>query len=116
MSMLIRQAQGVDVISLSGKIMGGEDTDEFRQEIRNRIRAGHRQFLVDLHGVEWVNSMGLGAMVGAYVTVNQSGGRIAFAGIDSVRRLLLQTRLYEIFDCYESKDEGLASFAATAFG
>ncbi|MBU8934351.1 MAG: STAS domain-containing protein [candidate division Zixibacteria bacterium] len=95
----------VVVISISGKIMGGKDTVMCRNRLHDHLKSNTRKFVIDMGDVEWTNSQGLGMLIGCYTSVKRAGGHVALARIDSVRELLVLTRLIQVFDCYDSMDE-----------
>jgi anti-sigma B factor antagonist len=95
----------VVVISLSGKIMGGEDTVVCRNRLHDHLKSNTKKFVMDMGDVEWTNSQGLGMLIGCYTSVKVAGGCMALARIANVRELLEVTRLIEVFDYYDSVDE-----------
>jgi anti-anti-sigma factor len=105
----------LEVFELSGKIMGGEDVCEYRCQVKLCLKSGIRDFLVDMKDVEWTNSAGLGMLVGTVVSVRNAGGRVAFANTDNIYRLLMQTRLIEVFDVYDSREDALTALTAEKF-
>ncbi|RME26998.1 MAG: anti-sigma factor antagonist [Candidatus Zixiibacteriota bacterium] len=103
---------GVVVIRLSGKIMGGEPTTLFHGRIHEYITQNKKNFVLDLSKVEWMSSVGLGMLISAMTTVKNAGGRLVLANIDKIENILTITRLITVFEHYESVDEALASFAS----
>jgi len=97
------------VVSISGKIMGGEDTVECRERLYDYLKSDTKKFVVDMGNVDWTNSQGLGMLIGCYISVKRAGGHMALARIDNIRGILEMTRLNEIFDCYDSVDEAKRS-------
>jgi anti-sigma B factor antagonist len=109
------QRGDVEVFSLSGKVMGGEDLDELRRHLVEQLDQGRRFFIIHMAGVEWMNSLGLGLLIGFHVSVSKRAGRFALANVESVRRVLTHTRLIEVLDTYESCEQALQSFHAMAY-
>ena len=105
----------VEVFSLSGKLMGGEEVLLLCNRLKSLLAEGSMNLVIDLAGIEWTNSCGLGMLIGLHVSAVNAGGRLALANVDNIRRLLNMTRLHEILDNYESVDEAVLSFEAEPF-
>jgi len=101
---------GVVVLDLSGKIMGGEETTMFHGKLHEYIRAGKKQFVIDLDKVEWMNSVGLGMLISALTTAKDAEGRLVLANITNIESILAMTRLITVFEHFDSRDKALASF------
>lgn len=101
---------GVIVLDLSGKIMGGEETTMFHGKLHEYIRAGKKQFVIDLDKVEWMNSVGLGMLISALTTSKDAEGRLVLANITNIESILAMTRLITVFEHFDSRDKALASF------
>ncbi len=111
----IRQQGGVAIIDLAGRITLGEGSGTVRNAIKDLIDKGERKILVNLGDVSYVDSSGLGELVGAYATVGNRGGTIKLLKAQkSVRDLLQVTKLYTVFEVYEDEAAALASFGQTA--
>jgi len=101
---------GVIVVDISGKIMGGEETTLFHGKIHECIQGNKKKFVLDLAKVEWMNSVGLGMLISALTTVKNSGGRLVLANITNIESILAMTRLITVFEHYDSSDEAVKSF------
>lgn len=101
----------VVVLSISGKIMGGEETTMFHGKLHEYITQNKKNFLIDMAKVDWMNSVGLGMLISALTTVKNSGGRLVLANITKIESILTITRLITVFEHYDSRDEALKSFA-----
>ena len=76
---------------------------------------GNRNILLNLKDVTYLDSAGLGEMVGSYATVTNQGGQIKLLNVQSkVHDLLQITKLYTVFATYSDEGEALRSFAAAA--
>jgi anti-sigma B factor antagonist len=101
----------VVVLALSGKLMGGPDADKFHDQIRRILDEGHRQIVIDLADVEWINSTGLGILIAAHSTVSKADGRMKLLKVSKrVDSILMVTRLNMIFESYDDEAQALASF------
>jgi len=105
-------AGDIAIFELSGKIMGGTDATLFRGRMQEYVALNKRKVLLDLAGVRWTNSQGLGMLLGALKTMQGVGGRLALANIDSVESLLAISRLASLFEHYESRDDALRGLSS----
>jgi anti-sigma B factor antagonist len=102
---------GVVVLQVSGKLMGGPDAEAFQDQIKGILDEGGRKILVDLGEVSWVNSTGLGILIAGHSTVTKSGGDMKLCKVSRrVESILMVTRLNMIFESYTDEAQALASF------
>ena len=66
-----RQAGGVTIVDISGRIVLGEESAALRDKIHDILSKGHKQILLNLVAVDSIDSMGLGTLVGAFATVRK---------------------------------------------
>jgi anti-sigma B factor antagonist len=110
----IKQSTNGDIVvlNLSGKIMGGPDHEKFMNEVKTLIAEGHVDVLLDLGGVSWVNSTGLGILVSGFHTIKKNGGRLKICRVsDRIDNILNVTQLKLVFDTYATVDEAVASYS-----
>ncbi|MDZ7316134.1 MAG: STAS domain-containing protein [candidate division KSB1 bacterium] len=106
-----REENGVIVFQLAGKIIGGPDATQLKERLHALIDAGRRNFLIDLSGVEWMNSTGLGLLINAFGVVHQTGGKLKLCGAsEKIRHLLTITKLIGKFSLYDNRQDALAAF------
>jgi anti-sigma B factor antagonist len=102
---------GVVVLQVAGKLMGGPDADSFQDQIKQILDGGGRKILVDLGDVSWVNSTGLGILIAGHSTVTKSGGELKLCKVSRrVESILMVTRLNMIFESYADEAQARASF------
>ncbi len=100
------------VIDLKGNVMGGEDTKEFNDLLHKLIDEGKKNIVVDLSDVKFMNSSGLGMMIGGLTTMKKAGGNLKLARVtEKIESLLIITKLITIFEFYENVDEAIKSFS-----
>ena len=108
-----RQVDGVLVMDLGGKITMGEGSGQLRSAIQDALAAGSKKILVNLSAVSYVDSSGLGELVGGYTTVKNAGGELKLLGLTKkVKDLLVITKLLTVFDTYDDEATALGSFGA----
>ena len=111
----VRQAGNVTIIDLSGRITLGEGCGLVRNTIKDAVAAGNKNILLNLKGVTYIDSAGLGEMVGSYATVSNLGGTIKLVHTEGkVKDLLQVTKLYTVFVSYSDENEAVRSFSGAA--
>ena len=100
------------VIELKGNVMGGEDTKEFNDLLHKLIDEGKKNIVVDLSDVKFMNSSGLGMMIGGLTTMKKAGGNLKLARVtEKIESLLIITKLITIFEFYDNVDDAIKSFS-----
>ena len=105
-------AENAMILELSGKIMGGPDFDKFKGEITSLVEAGHRNVILDLSGVPWINSTGLGILITGYHSIKAAEGKMMICNVkERVLSIFYISQLENIFDVYETREEAIKSVA-----
>jgi anti-sigma B factor antagonist len=105
-----RQDNGVTIVSCQGRIVFGEEATELRTELK-RVLASSRQVVLNLAGVTYIDSGGLGILVGVYSSARAGGAEIKLTGLGQRLRDVLQiTKLVTVFEAYDSEQEAIATF------
>jgi anti-sigma B factor antagonist len=106
-----RSVDGVEIISLQGKITIGAGDTQLREVISSALASGKSNVLLDLSGVTTIDSSGIGELVGSYTTVTNRGGKLKLLHLPAkLNELLHVTQLITVFEVYENETEALASF------
>jgi anti-sigma B factor antagonist len=106
-----REEDGVMILEVSGKVMGGPDADKFKSEIAGMIDSGVDKLLIDLSEVPWMNSSGVGILISAYTSMRNAGAQVKFLNINErVKSILMVTKLLTVFESYYNRADALASF------
>ncbi|MCB0833477.1 MAG: STAS domain-containing protein [Bacteroidetes bacterium] len=101
----------VYVLSLKGKLMGGSETAEVHDRIKQLSQVGVKRVVLDLGGVKWMNSSGLGALMSSMTTMKNGGGDLRLSSVaEKVESLLIITQLLKIFKTYENVDSAVKSY------
>ena len=110
-----RQVGDVTVVDLHGKITLGENTGILRDELRSLMSQGKKHIVLDMQDVSYVDSAGLGELVGAYTTATNQGGAVKLLHLQGKMKDLMQiTKLHTIFPAYDNEQEAIASFSGAA--
>jgi anti-sigma B factor antagonist len=111
MKATVRQIDQVCVVDLSGKITIGEGAIVLRKKIRELLESGQRHILLNLEGVAYLDSSGIGELVAGYKCADEKGGAVKLLNPSHrVCDLLQVTRLDEVFATFRDEKEALASF------
>ena len=111
MDVATRREGEVAVVSVSGKILGGVESDVLRSELHAVLEGGSHRLLVDLSAVPWMNSAGLGILLAAYSRMKERGGVMKFCGVgDRVRGILRTTKLLTVLESFADVRQGVSSF------
>ena len=106
-----RQAGDVTVLDMSGKITIGEGSVALRTAIRRLLEEGKKRILLNLAGVGYIDSSGIGELVSSYTAINKEGGQLKLLNLtQKLQDLLTITKLLTVFDVYENEAEALNSF------
>ena len=112
MKMTESESAGVVILELSGKIMGGPDATLLNDKLHELIGAGKTKIVANLKGVNWMNSSGLGILIGGLTTMRNSGGDLKLADItDRIQSLLMITKLLTVFETFDTIDQAIESFS-----
>ena len=102
----------VAILSLSGKMMGGPETTALHDHIRGLMNDGISKVVIDLGGVKWINSSGLGVLMAAMTTLKNAEGQMKLANVtEKVESLLMITQLLRIFQTYDSIDRAVSAMS-----
>jgi anti-sigma B factor antagonist len=106
-----REAGDVAILDLSGKVTFGEGSGQLRQAIRRLTQEGKKNILLNLAGVGYMDSTGIGELVANYTTVQSAGGQLKLLNLtQKLQSLLAITKLLTVFDVYENETDALNSF------
>jgi len=106
-----RQAGSVTVIDLSGQIKLGEGTSVFRDTVKDLLSKGQKKILLNLGGVNYIDSIGVGELISALTSVRNQGGELKLLHLTKkVRDVLQITKLYTVFHVLNDETEAIASF------
>ena len=101
----------VAVLTLKGNLMGDPDTENFREKVHSLLQEGFFKIVVDMKGVRWISSTGLGTLIAVLTSVKNKNGELRLANItEKVESLFVITQLVKVFKTYETVDRAIASF------
>lgn len=108
----IRDIGDVRVISLTGKITIGSGDVMLRQLINENLEQNHKKLLLDLHGVNSMDSSGIGEMVASYTSAKNRDAQLKLMNLSpKINDILQVTQLITVFDVFDDEDEAIAAFS-----
>jgi len=111
MSFNTSERYGCVVIEFKGNVMGGPDAVSLNEKLHELIDAEKTNIVVNLGKVKFMNSSGLGMLIGGLTTMRKSGGDLKLANAtDKIQSLLVVTKLITVFKNFNSVDEAVASY------
>jgi anti-sigma B factor antagonist len=114
LSVNTRTVDGILVVDCHGRIVFGEESAMLRDTLRKLI-AENKRIVLNLGGVNYIDSGGLGTLVSLYTTAHNSGGAIKLANLTQrVGDLLQVTKLVTVFEVYDSEEQAIQSFRKNA--
>lgn len=105
-----RTLDGIAVVDCDGRIVFGEESASLRDAVKNLLTLNNHAVL-NLGGVNYIDSGGLGTLVALYTTARNAGGGIKLAALTQrIGDLLQVTKLVTVFEVFDSVDEAVKSF------
>jgi anti-sigma B factor antagonist len=111
MDLTTREDGRVTILTVNGDLVIGEAESAFKKTVTRLLEEGHVNLVVDLQGVGFLDSSGLGALVRALTNSQKEGGqtKLLHAG-PQIRKLLEMTRLDSVFEIHEDIETAVSSF------
>src|ERR1035437_5021657 len=110
MTTTTRHLGGITIVDITGRIVLGGESASVRDVIADLLSKGHKQILLNLARVDYIDSMGLGSLVGAFVSARKQGGELKLLNVPSkVTDVMQMTELYNVFDIVNDEVAGLKS-------
>ena len=110
-----RMVGDVVVLDLKGKVTLGEGDELLKDKINSLLQQDKKQLLLNLENVPYIDSAGLGEIVRTYTTVSRQGGKLKLLNLTKrITDLLSITKLLTVFETFDSENEAVRSFSASA--
>ena len=111
----VRKSGNVAIVDLAGRIVLGDGSGVVRDTIKELIGSGQKNIVLNLRDVTYLDSAGLGEIVGSYATVSNAGGDVRLLHAQGkVKELLTITKLYTVFVTYDDEASAVKAMSATA--
>ena len=110
-----RSVGDVMVLDVKGKVTLGEGDEMLKDKVNSLVNQGHKKIVLNLAEVPYIDSAGLGEIVRTYTTVSRQGGNLKLLNLTKrITDLLSITKLLTVFETYDSENDAIRSFAASA--
>ncbi|HKN25131.1 MAG TPA: STAS domain-containing protein [Candidatus Acidoferrum sp.] len=110
-SVSVRQAEDVSLVDVIGRLTSFE-SKAFRLMIQGLLKQGQTNIVLNLTGLEYLDSSGIGELVRNYMTVVKRGGAMKVVGLaPKVEEILRVTQLYQVFPEFPDEASALESFS-----
>lgn len=117
MNYTINERYNCILIEFNGDLMGGPDASKFNDDLHDLIEKDQKEVVADLSNVKFMNSSGLGILIGGLTTMRNAGGDLRIAGADKrIESLLMVTKLLTVFNSYRTVDEAVKSYEEDPIG
>jgi len=111
----VRHLGDIAVVDMVGRITFGEGNVMLRDTVRDLLAEGHKKILLNLQGVHYVDSAGIGEMVRTHATIRNQGGHLRLCNLTNlVNDLLQKTRLHSVFDIHPDETSAIQSIPASS--
>lgn len=103
---------GIGLIEAKGSIVGGDETVQLRQAIAGFADREYQKLIIDLSGVTYINSTGIGVLVSAHTTYSKKGWHVKIVGVNkNISNIFVITKLTLVFEVHDTREEAIKSFA-----
>jgi anti-sigma B factor antagonist len=110
-----RSVGDVAILDVKGRITLGDGDELLKDKVNQLVNAGKKKIVLNLAEVPYVDSAGLGEIVRTYTTVSRQGGSLKLLNLTKrISDLLAITKLLTVFETFDSEDEAIKSFQASA--
>ena len=108
-----RTVSNVTVLDLKGKMTLGEGDELLKDKINSLLASGKKKLVLNLEGVPYIDSAGLGEIVRTYTTVSRQGGSLKLLNLTKrIEDLLSITKLLTVFETFDTEAEAINSFSS----
>jgi len=106
-----REVDHVVILDIYGRIILGEELDRLRNAIHGLVQQGKKKIILNLAGVDYIDSSGVGELVACFTTLRNAGGELKLLNLtQKVKDVLHVTKLYTVFDVREDEFNAVKSF------
>lgn len=110
----IIEEQGLLKIELSGKMIEETSTSDFVEKVKTMISPTKNIVLLNFKNLSYINSTGINVLINLLTKARNAGGELAICNInESIKKLLIISKLNTIFNSFDSEKEALESLLKT---
>lgn len=105
-----RRSAEITILDLKGRLRVGGNTIALHRSINTLLMEKKRLIVLNLAGVSFIDSSGLGELIASQISVENKGGSLKLAELtDSLKELLSTTKLLNVFDVYDREADAIQS-------
>ena len=106
-----REVDHIAILDIDGRIVLGKETETLRGAVRELVGKGKHKIILNLAGVDYIDSSGVGELVASFTAVRNSGGELKLLNLtQKVQDVLNVTKLYTVFDIKDDEFKAVKSF------
>jgi len=106
-----REVSHVTILDIRGRIVLGDEIGQLRMAVRGLVAEGKKKIILNLAGVDYIDSSGVGELVGCFTTLRNAGGELKLLNLSQkVQDVLHVTKLYTVFDIKDDEFQAVKSF------
>lgn len=106
-----RDVGTVTILDMRGRITLGNEIEDLRSAVRSLVAKGQKKIILNLAEVDYIDSSGVGELVGCFTTVRNAGGELKLLNLSQkVHDVLQVTKLYTVFDIRDDEFNAVKSF------
>ncbi len=106
-----REVSHVTILDVRGRIVLGDEIEHLRMAVRGLVTEGKKKIILNLAHVDYIDSSGVGELVGCFTTVRNAGGELKLLNLSQkVHDVLHVTKLYTVFDIKDDEFHAVKSF------
>jgi anti-sigma B factor antagonist len=107
-----RSVGSVVVLDLNGKLLQDDGSGLLKDKVQSLVFQGRKQIVVNLAGVAYMDSAGLGELIASHATASREGGKIKVTNLTKrVSDLMTIAKVLSVFDTYDTEAEALKAFS-----
>lgn len=106
-----REVAHVTILDVKGRIVLGDEIGDLRDAVRSLVADDKKKIILNLADVDYIDSSGVGELVGCFTTVRNAGGELKLLKLSQkVQDVLYVTKLYTVFDIRDDEFTAVKSF------
>jgi anti-anti-sigma factor len=115
MNISVRTHDDLTILEPSGKITLGDGDQDLAEAVRTHLEQGARNIIINFSHVSYLDSSGIGELVGSYTSILNRGGQLKLCAMNTRTFSLIKlTSLHSVFDVLDSEAEAIQAFHAAA--
>jgi anti-sigma B factor antagonist len=105
---------GVTLVSLTGRIVLGEESNALREKLKSLIAGGTLKIVLNMAEIDYIDSSGLGTLVAAHLSAKNAGASVRLCNLGNKFYEVMQvTKLLTVFDVYDTEAAAVSSFSSS---